>query len=198
MHVYVYVRYRELYVPVRRARVDRYRTSTRTRTPAGAARSYLPCILSCCTCLVHVHVPYAYAYARRARPLQVKRARAHMHTHTRARARTRTRTCTGTGRFIYGCAPRVPQIRSYHVEYTASHQNCEVKRRWAYLVLRWGTTWERYGAVSFCFVVLFVLLAMVFTHCQRCLPTYDDDDVLGVRVRVRDAGAVGDFFILYV
>ena len=41
------------------------------------------------------------------------------------------------------------QIRSYHVEYTASHQNCEVKRHWAYLVLRWGTTWEQYGAVSF-------------------------------------------------
>ena len=40
-------------------------------------------------------------------------------------------------------------IRSYHVECTASHQNCEVKRRWAYLVLRWGTTWEQYGAVSF-------------------------------------------------
>ena len=43
------------------------------------------------------------------------------------------------------------QIRSYHVEYTASHQNCEVKRHWACLVLRWGTTWEQYGAVSiFC------------------------------------------------
>ena len=47
------------------------------------------------------------------------------------------------------------QIRSYHVEYTASHQNCEVKRHWAYLVLRWGTTWEQYGAVSFWFFLLF-------------------------------------------
>ena len=53
--------------------------------------------------------------------------------------------------YIGGGASRVSQIRSYHVEYTASHQNCEVKRRWAYLVLRWGTTWERYGAVSFFF-----------------------------------------------
>ena len=64
---------------------------------------------------------------------------------------SRSSTYTCTVRFIYGCAPRAPQIRSYHVEYTASHQNCEVKRRWAYLVLRWGTTWEQYGAVSFFF-----------------------------------------------
>lgn len=48
-----------------------------------------------------------------------------------------------------------PQIRSYHVEYTASHQNCEVKRHWACLVLRWGTTWEQYGAVSILLPILF-------------------------------------------
>ena len=46
------------------------------------------------------------------------------------------------------CGRAVPRIRSYQLEYTASHQNCEVKRAWAYLVLRWGTTWEQCGAVS--------------------------------------------------
>ena len=35
-----------------------------------------------------------------------------------------------------------PIIRSYHGGTTASHPNCEVKHRWAHLVLRWGTTWE--------------------------------------------------------
>ena len=46
------------------------------------------------------------------------------------------------------------RIRSYQLNCTASHQNCEVKRAWANLVLRWGTTWEQFGAVSdytFCF-----------------------------------------------
>ena len=46
----------------------------------------------------------------------------------------------------------------------------------------------------FCCAVCFVGHG-IHAYCQRCLPTYDDDDVLGVRVRVRDAGAVGDFFI---
>ena len=69
------------------------------------------------------------------------------------------------------------QIRSYHVEYTASHQNCEVKRRWAYLVLRWGTTWERYGAVSFFVFVLFKFFWFfctcrpLFMHCML-LPSW--------------------------
>ena len=33
-------------------------------------------------------------------------------------------------------------FRSYHDETTASHQNCEVKHRWAGLVLLLGTKWE--------------------------------------------------------
>ncbi|CAM9931234.1 unnamed protein product, partial [Ascophyllum nodosum] len=34
------------------------------------------------------------------------------------------------------------QERPYHVDYTTSRPLCEVKRRRAGLVLRWGTTWE--------------------------------------------------------
>ena len=33
-------------------------------------------------------------------------------------------------------------IRSYHLGYTGSHPNSEVKQDWAYLVLWWGTTRE--------------------------------------------------------
>ena len=33
-------------------------------------------------------------------------------------------------------------IRSYHLGYTGSHPNSEVKQGWAYLVLWWGTTRE--------------------------------------------------------
>ena len=62
------------------------------------------------------------------------------------------------------------QIRSYHVEYTASHQNCEVKRRWAYLVLRWGTTWEQYGAVSFARLPRFFLLLALKPQSPCCSP----------------------------
>ncbi|CAN0388414.1 unnamed protein product, partial [Scytosiphon promiscuus] len=34
------------------------------------------------------------------------------------------------------------QERPYHVDRTTSRPLCEVKRRRARLVLRWGTTWE--------------------------------------------------------
>ncbi|CAM9864488.1 unnamed protein product, partial [Sphacelaria rigidula] len=35
-----------------------------------------------------------------------------------------------------------PQERPYHVDSTTSRPLCEVKRRRARPVLRWGTTWE--------------------------------------------------------
>ena len=34
------------------------------------------------------------------------------------------------------------RLRPYHVECTASRPICEVKQRWAWLVLGWGTAWE--------------------------------------------------------
>ncbi len=39
--------------------------------------------------------------------------------------------------FVFIAHPRMlyPMLRSYHVEYTGSHQNSEVKLRWAGLVL---------------------------------------------------------------
>ena len=44
-------------------------------------------------------------------------------------------------------------FRSYHDETTASHQNCEVKHRWAGLVLLLGTKWESpvLKGITFCF-----------------------------------------------
>ena len=40
------------------------------------------------------------------------------------------------------CKSAVCIIRSYHLGYTGSHPNSEVKQGWAYLVLWWGTTRE--------------------------------------------------------
>ena len=40
------------------------------------------------------------------------------------------------------CRSNVCIIRSYHLGYTGSHPNSEVKQGWAYLVLWWGTTRE--------------------------------------------------------
>ena len=34
------------------------------------------------------------------------------------------------------------RLRPYHVEHTASRPICQVKQRWARLVLGWGTAWE--------------------------------------------------------
>ncbi|CAN0502228.1 unnamed protein product, partial [Laminaria digitata] len=44
------------------------------------------------------------------------------------------------------------QERPYHVDRTTSRPLCEVKRRRARLVLRWGTTWE--ALVLFLFFLL--------------------------------------------
>ena len=90
-------------------------------------------------------------YRSRSRPLTHGRSAAAgmCSTHTAHLTCTTPPQTTDHHGFIGATRTLAPQIRSYHVEYTASHQNCEVKRRWAYLVLRWGTTWERYGAVSF-------------------------------------------------
>ncbi len=45
-------------------------------------------------------------------------------------------------------------FRSYHDEPTASHQNCEVKHRWAGSVLLLGTKWESpvLKGNTFCFL----------------------------------------------
>ena len=47
-------------------------------------------------------------------------------------------------------------VRSYHDEHTTSHPNCEVKHRWARVVLQWGTMGEYrvlYGpAINFFFL----------------------------------------------
>ena len=45
---------------------------------------------------------------------------------------------------------QVDQERPYHVECTTSRPLCEVKRRRARLVLRWGTTWEALVLFLFC------------------------------------------------
>ena len=42
--------------------------------------------------------------------------------------------------FIHGRESGQGQERPYHVDRTTSRLLCEVKRRWARLVLRWGTT----------------------------------------------------------
>ena len=42
------------------------------------------------------------------------------------------------------------QERPYHVDRTTSRPLCEVKRRRARLVLRWGTTWEALVLFRFC------------------------------------------------
>ncbi len=41
-------------------------------------------------------------------------------------------------------------VRSYHAEHTASHQHCEVKQRWARLVLPAVMGWE--SRVANCFI----------------------------------------------
>ena len=53
------------------------------------------------------------------------------------------------------------QERPYHVDRTTSRPLCEVKRRRARLVLRWGTTWE--ALVLF----LFLLTPSLFYHHSR-------------------------------
>lgn len=59
------------------------------------------------------------------------------------------------------------QERPYHVDRTTSRPLCEVKRRRARLVLRWGTTWE--ALVLFLFVLLLAprpsFLSLSFFFC---------------------------------
>ena len=49
---------------------------------------------------------------------------------------------TAVFRLIEGAQSVRNQERPYHVDRTTSRPLCEVKRRRARLVLRWGTTWE--------------------------------------------------------
>ena len=76
---------------------------------------------------------------------------------------------------IHGCQSVQNQERPYHVDRTTSRPLCEVKRRRARLVLRWGTTWEA-------LVLFFCLLAptIMDTHtlhfyllCCMCLHQTD-------------------------
>ena len=57
---------------------------------------------------------------------------------------------------IHGCQSVQNQERPYHVDRTTSRPLCEVKRRRARLVLRWGTTWEA--------LVLFLFFACANDH----------------------------------
>ena len=52
---------------------------------------------------------------------------------------------------IDGCQLNWDEERPYHVDRTTSRPLCEVKRRRARLVLRWGTTWEALVLLPFSF-----------------------------------------------
>ena len=58
------------------------------------------------------------------------------------------------------------QERPYHVDRTTSRPLCEVKRRRARLVLRWGITWE--ALVLLLFFFFLVLIVFIFIHA--CCP----------------------------
>ena len=62
------------------------------------------------------------------------------------------------------------QERPYHADRTTSRPLCEVKRRRARLVLRWGTTWE--ALVLFLFALLrFLPPSFFYTRfCSALLP----------------------------
>jgi hypothetical protein len=53
-------------------------------------------------------------------------------------------------------------IRPYQYECTRNHQNSEVKRAWASLVLGWGTTRE--PLVLYAFFILFYFASHVHVH----------------------------------
>src|SRR5687768_10735780 len=63
-------------------------------------------------------------------------------------------------------------IRPYQYECTRNHQNSEVKRAWACLVLGWGTTREQqvlYAFLSLLFLRTCVCLFFAFTHALSTL-----------------------------
>ena len=59
---------------------------------------------------------------------------------------------------------RCYRLRSYLVQYTASRPICEVKSRWADLVLGWVTTGELSGDASFSSFCCFILFHMLATY----------------------------------
>ena len=50
------------------------------------------------------------------------------------------------------------QERPYHADRTTSRPLCEVKRRRARLVLRWGTTWEALVLFLFTYTILYTIV----------------------------------------
>ncbi len=65
------------------------------------------------------------------------------------------------------------QERPYHVDRTTSRPLCEVKRRRARLVLRWGTTWEALVLFLFTFAHLRPTDLRIFyiSHYSSSTPT---------------------------
>ena len=72
------------------------------------------------------------------------------------------------------------QERPYHVDRTTSRPLCEVKRRRARLVLRWGTTWEALVLFLFCLkdLILPTLQPPSIYHRTRPAPTYRRLDLI--------------------
>ena len=73
------------------------------------------------------------------------------------------------GGFKLFLPPMMVVMRSYQGYYTISHQNSEIKRLWAGIVLGWVTSWEvlvLHPLLFFFFFFFFFLFVLLLTkHC---------------------------------